>query len=107
MRRFLQVSALLLCLGAVGCDKEQGAAVANSAVDVAQTSPIPWVNLAGTLGAAILGAVGLRKAGRATAYTDAEWTRDHVGELIDGVEKYPELALRLDKVLERARKGQG
>lgn len=108
MRRFLQVAALLLCLGAVGCNEnDPGVKVANGAVDVAQTSPVPWVNLIGTVGGIVLGAFGLRKAGQATAYTESEWSRDHLGEWVDGIKKYPELLLMLDKALEQARKGQG
>ncbi len=106
MRRVLTIAALLLCLGAVGCDpNDPGVKVANSAADAAQSSPLPWLNLVGTLGAAALGAFGLRKAGTATRYTESGWSRDDLSELIDALEKAPDQALRLDKALEKARKG--
>jgi len=83
MRRFLTIAAVLLCLGAVGCDpNDPGVKVANGAADAAQSSPVPWLNLAGTLGAAVLGALGLRKAGVGHAYATGGWSDAEIEELV-------------------------
>lgn len=89
MRRFLTIAAVLICLGAVGCDpNDQGVKVANSAADAAQASPAPWLNLAGTLAAAVLGGLGLRKAGVGAKYAEGGWSRDETAELVKALREH-------------------
>src|SRR5512139_1753205 len=65
MRRILFPLAMLVCAfafcGIAGCSEEETVKAANTAVDVAQGSGIPWANLIGIAGGVLLSYFGLRK----------------------------------------------
>lgn len=85
MRKALMVVAMFCALSVTACDEEQKQSIvtaANSAADVAAGSTVPWVALAGAGASALLSALGLRRANRASAYADGGWTRDETAELV-------------------------
>ncbi len=88
MRRALFVAAML-CLMATGCnDKEAVTAGANAAVDAAASSTIPWLQLGGLVGTAVLSALGLRRANRAVEFTDGVWDREETAELVKALREH-------------------
>lgn len=104
LRRLCLVLGLLLCLGAVGCDEKDRTVVLERAGDtvsgVGQASGSPVLALVGAGIAAIPGLLGWAGARKAKAFTESPWDRAQLGELIDDLEKHPDQAARLRKLLQ-------
>ena len=88
IRRTLAVVAILLCLGAVGCDKEQAAAAGVDAAAAASGSPIPTVALIGSIASAVLAGLGIKKAGVGQKYAEGGWSRDETAELVKALREH-------------------
>jgi hypothetical protein len=107
-RTFLALAVLCLgvALGAASCSEDAGAKVqaggealsaAGAATGLAQLS----------LGGTVLSIAGALLAGKkaktAAAFTESAWSREHLGELVDGLEAFPDQAARLAAIVAKAK----
>jgi hypothetical protein len=107
MRRFLTVAGLLLALGCVGCDpNDPKVDAANRAID-AGSQMDGWPGLVAAVIGLGMSAFGLRRANVGNAYVKSPYDIEDGSQILDMIEKHPELATRLVVIIERAKKGMG